>query len=333
MAMLELLSRLWELLIVDPFSRFADFISERRGLSIGVAAAVILIAGTLLWWLVIREVWIGQPVMLRIVEGTVEISTSQRGDFTEAADGTWLNEDTRVRAEENSLVVLQFFEGSTIKIDGPAEIHLFWCRSLKGEPQEASRSIRLAVLRGRVTAAATRATDSGSLFEVQTLNSVGVVQGTMFEVVVDEQENTTWEVSQNTVRVGAITVGNDLRAMVTLLPLNPGYLIKIPSLPPEWRQDQSILNQLMMTTRDMVRSSVKANSSDIELKEASMVTSNPEPDIAIFKVDRVAKPALTAAAVQEVPSGYKMVTHEILTKWVTGIVVAKASVVKRMFIP
>ena len=81
----------------------------KRWLWLGLAAALVLIAGAT-YWLMIREVWVEQPVMLRILGGEVEVYSVHQGEYLGSADKTWLEAGNCIVAKENSLAVLQYFE-------------------------------------------------------------------------------------------------------------------------------------------------------------------------------------------------------------------------------
>ncbi|MEE8174702.1 MAG: FecR domain-containing protein, partial [Dehalococcoidia bacterium] len=307
-------------------------LSRRTKIGLGLAVALISIA-LVSYWLMIGEAWTEQPVMLRILRGEVEIHAVHGGEPIGSADMTWLDAGNCITAKENSLAVLQYFEGSAVVIEGPAEVHLSWSRSRQGQLQDARRSIGLEVLRGEVAVAALRQTEPGALFELRAPNSVGVVQGTRFVVEVDERGSAAWEVSQGTVRVGAITTDSELEAVVALLPLNAGDSVAIPPLPEEWREDGAMSQKMMALASDIVRRSVEEGGSDVRVKGASLVASNPETGTAVFRMEEMVRPAATPAAAPQLAPDYKVVNDEMLARMVPGIVIARPTVVKSLFVP
>ncbi len=316
----------------------------------------LLVLAALIYWFLFRESWVKEPVILRILNGEVEIYTTQEGKFVKASDGARLSESTRVRTQGDSLAVLQFFEGSSSKLEGQAEVVLATSRSLnvqplntgKSNPLDAiatiirtlkkrlvgsGRAVAFDVLRGDVTVAAIKDTDSRSSFEVRTLNSLGRVQGTLFEVAVNEQEGTIWEVSQGIIGVGAITTADDLNAAVVLTSLNAGYAIAISPLPQPWRQNSAILKQLRKSTENIVRKSVEEGRFNVQVKGASLIGSNPETGNVVFGIDKVVKASAAAAPTPLLPADYTPVNDVVLAEKTPGVVIYKASALKRLFVP
>ncbi|HEY83262.1 MAG TPA: 6-bladed beta-propeller [Dehalococcoidia bacterium] len=305
---------------------------KRKRLWLGIAAALVL-ALAAIYWLVIREVWVEQPVMLRILKGEVEVYATHQGEFLGSADKTWLEAGNDIRAKPDSLAVLQYFDGSTVKIEGEAEVHQSWSRSLKEQPLEAARSIGLEVVQGRVAIAAVRQTNPDSLFELLTLNQVAVVQGTMLEVKVGKAQETILEVSQGAVRVSAITVDSEQRAVVTLIPLNAGDVVAIPPLPEEWREDPAVLKRLVTVARNLARKSVAKDRSDVKVGGASLLALNSETGTAVFKVKKAIKPASRVPAPPPLPANYQEKRDEVLAQHAPGIVLARVDVIRRPFFP
>jgi hypothetical protein len=282
---------------------------KKSGLELALVVALVAIY-LAVSWLLFQERWVEEPVMLRILRGEVEIHTVHAGEPIPPADPTWLSAGNCIEVKQDSLAVLQYFEGSIVKIEGPAEVHLSWCRRLGERPQEAGRSISLEVSRGKVAVAITRRTAPHSLFELRTPNSVGIVQGTVLEVEVDEEGASVWEISQGTVKVGAITVGKEREAVVALIPLNAGDSAAIPPLPEEWREEPAVFGQLIGTARTIVKKSVKEERPDVKAAGVSLVAANPETGIAVFKVEKVVQP-VTVTAPPPLPPDYKVVKDEV----------------------
>jgi len=305
---------------------------KQRKLWLGAAAALVLILAAI-YWLAIREVWVEQPVMLRILKGEVQVYASHEGEFLGSEDKMWLEAGNDVRVKPDGLAVLQYFDGSTVKIEGEAEMHHSWSRSLKGQPLEAARSIGLEVVHGRVAIAAVRQTNPDSLFELLTLNQVTVVQGTMLEVKVGKTQETILEVSQGSVRVSAITVDSEQKPVITLIPLNAGDVVAIPPLPQEWREDPDALKRLVSVARELARKSAAKDRSDVKVGGASLVALNPETGIAVFRVKKAISPAAEVPASPPLPASYQEKKDKVLVQYAPGIAFARVDVIRRPFFP
>ena len=314
-----------------PISKVNNiFTGRKKWIWLGLVL-VLAIALLAVYWFLFREVWVRQPAILRILNGDVEISTSSRGEFVKASDETWFDEKTRIRTKEDSQVILQFFEGSAVSIEGPAEVSLLTSRALQGQRLNQSRSIALELLRGKIKVTAARLATQHSLFEIQTPNSVGIVQGTTFQVEIAETGTAYWQVSQGILRVGAICVGQNQENVVLLTPLTAERIIAIPSLPVEW-QPPATQQQLIQTTRNIVLKSLTASRSDISVGGTTLLASNPEMDIALFHIAKITEKSAAPVNTPEVPASYTNIEHSLF-QMVKGLVVARPPVTEYLFVP
>ncbi|MFC2034412.1 SMP-30/gluconolactonase/LRE family protein [Chloroflexota bacterium] len=297
-----------------------------------IITAIIISIAWGIYWVSTRPVWTDQDVMLRILRGEVEIYSTHGGNSIGSNDETWLDEGNCIIAKENSLAIMQYFDGSIVKIEGPAEIHQSWSKSIKGKALNAGRSIGVEVLKGKVSVMAAEQTSPDSLFELQTPSSVGVVEGTIFKVKVDNEGAAIWETSQNSVRLGAITWNNNMEPVIVLYPLKTGYAISIPTLPDEWRLDWGISNHLMSLAENMARESVKKGHHSVNIKGTSLVDSNSDIELGIYSIDDEIEKA-TAKTTPKFPHGYQILDVNILAQEANNISISKAPVIIKPFFP
>ncbi|MFC1920128.1 hypothetical protein ACFLYQ_00205 [Chloroflexota bacterium] len=276
--------------------------------------------------------WTDQPVMLRIINGEVDIYSGQDRQFLGSGDETLLNAGDYIEAKENSVALLQYFDGSRVLVEGPAKVCQSWSRSVKGASLKDGRSICLEVTKGYVAVQAVEQSFSASCFEVCTPNSVGIVQGTIFEVNVKESAETTWETSKGAVMVGAITLDNKQNPKVAISTLNRGYLMAIPRIPDEWQSDQEFCDRLLGTTRAIISESLRKDKLGARVKGASPVMTNMEIGLAVYKINVQSIPAATPAA-SPVPHGYQLIQNQIFIQEAPGISVASTSVIIKPFFP
>ncbi|MFC1864570.1 hypothetical protein ACFLYG_01925 [Chloroflexota bacterium] len=300
-------------------------------LAVAIAAiAILLIFGAR--YLPERDIeWVEQPVMLRLLRGEVIVNTTLGGELIGSEDKTWLNTGNYIKVGENSTILLQYFDGSLIKVKGPAELVNNWSRSIKDEDLDKGRSISLAVLQGIAYISATEQTDSDSLFEVITPSSVGVAQGTVFKVVVKENSESIWVICEGIVRVGSITQDGNLGTVILLKPMSPGDAIAVPPLPEEWHEAPSISEKMITITRDIVQMSVKKGYSNVQTESASLLIADPEFDLAVLQVKEETKPTIPTYT-PELPHNYKVLDYEILMGAEYNVVFAKTpSILKPIF--
>jgi sugar lactone lactonase YvrE len=302
------------------------------GLSLVFVAALASIT-LLAIWLTAEEVWIEKPAMLRILEGEVEVSGAVGSAPGPAADMTWLNSGSRLRAKQGSRAIVQFFDGSVAEIRGPAEVHLSRSQGLEGRPPGGPRSIGLEVLNGKATFSVAGQSSTHSLFNVRTPSSVGQVQSALLEVDVREGGGAIWEMSRGTAWIGVMTADRDWAAAVALIRLNARDGAAAPALPEEWREEQSIVETFVAAAEDIVRESARAGTPDVRVDGTSLVALGLGRGSAVFRVSGVVRPATAIAAGPQLPPDYESTRDPTLEANVPGLVVASTQVLRSPFIP
>ena len=313
-------------------------IGVRFGLVLALAAIVSLVFWFLppeswSFWPINEESWIEQPVMLRILEGEVELASLDDVTYAPAADMTWLNAGSQIWAKRGSLSILQFFDGSAVQIEGPAQIGLTRSQSLTGRDLSGPRSISIEVVLGRVTVAAARQTSRSSLFELRTPNSFGQVQASLFVTEVYEDGGAVWESSRGTVRVGAMTADRDSRAVVALIRLNARDSVAVAPVPRVWQSDQATADALATVAAELVAKSVRRGSPDVHVDGVSLQGMNLNSGNAVFRVIDVKELATVSAAIPELPPDHTATRDEILEYNTRGLMIAATALLKSPFLP
>lgn len=309
-------------------------LSPKAKIIVMFALVIVLgMAGTAIYWQLSREPWVEQPVMLRVFEGEIEINTPKGEGPVAAADKTSLGEGYYIRAKQDSTAELQYFDGSAVYIEGPAELFLsssrFLSRQYPGEP----RTVGLEIFQGKITVTAARQASQRSVFEVRTPTSVGRVQATLFELDVQGGQGDIWEVSRGTVMVGALISDTDQKAAVALVSLNAGDSLAILPLPEVWQEDWETYEALLTAARDIVAKSIREGRPDVQVGGTSLLAFNPDTGSAIFRVDNVLKLAPSMAAAPQLPPDYQPVEDEVLNQWAPGLVLANPPALRSPFIP
>ncbi len=154
-------------------------------LGLGVIILVAIVAAL---QLMAQDPWQTKPAAMQILEGKPGVYSSHLGKLLNSVNGTSLEPGNFVATEQNSSAVLQYFDGSAIKIDEKTEVQHLWSRSRKQqpnlvsqgkfylnqlmrrlsgrdaatEPEGTGRSIGLEVLYGKIAVSATRQTAPGA---------------------------------------------------------------------------------------------------------------------------------------------------------------------------
>ncbi len=150
-------------------------IRSRRPIALGltVLAAVAVVAAYLAF--TAGPARAKQFATLRILEGSVEVRTGE-GAFATGTDGQTLRQGNTLRTPPDGRAEIEYFDGSTTRLDHGTEFTLEELESVTGRPQ--SRRIRGAQGSGRTLNRIAKVTDSQSRFDVETPTAVASVRGT-----------------------------------------------------------------------------------------------------------------------------------------------------------
>lgn len=325
---------------MEKLFEFFDFsyMSGRAKIILGLVLLMVLaLVAFGVWWFVLRDEMVEQPVLMQVLTGEVEYYRGSKATTVSSGDDiVSLQEGNRIIAKPGALAVIRYFDGSAVKIEGQTEVELSLTRG-SGEEQlpKVSRAISLLLQKGKITAGVVALKEMGSrsFFEIVTPNSVGVVDGTIFEVEVNELRETYWEVGGGIVNVAAVAVGSDMLPVVALIPLNAGDAIAVPALPIEWRDDRSTAESMLAAATGIARESVWQASSDVTVKGTSLLGLNEETGTSVFNLDIDIALASAVITISEIKPGYTVVIDQLLAQFAPGLEVTKAPLVKRMFVP
>ena len=300
-------------------------------LKIGFSVALFcMLAVVAAYIFLVRNAWDKQPVMLRILSGNVQVLASREEPAIPSVDNTWVDAGNYVRGQsDNSSALLQYFDGSAVQLDGVMEIRQLSSQQPKDARIDGARAIQLEVVRGKAAVASVRQASRRSLFEVQTSNSVGRVNGTVCEVYVNDQNDVVWEVSQGTARVAAISVGTDQRAVITLSVLKAGDSLSIPALSDGWQADMGVQKKLMDTAREIASDSGEGGPPKADMKGTTLLGFNPDQKTAVLSIDGVRSATPSKVGPKLVPP-YNLVKDDLITRFSPALVRAKPPLAKQV---
>jgi len=127
--------------------------------------------------------------------GTVQVQKKGSTAWTNAAAGTKLEAGDSLKTESDGSAVLLFFDGSSMEVKANSQI-LVSEMSITGT---GSTSIGLNQIVGSTINRVAKLVDSSSKYEVDTPAAVAVVRGTVFDLVVDENGDTTIKSEEDSV--------------------------------------------------------------------------------------------------------------------------------------
>ncbi|UCH43725.1 MAG: SMP-30/gluconolactonase/LRE family protein [Dehalococcoidales bacterium] len=302
-------------------------------ISIGLLVVLIpLVVLGILYWPPARVVWVEQPAMLHVLKGEVAVYANPDGEFIGSAEQTWLDAGNYIKAEDDSLAVLQYCDGSAVKIEGPAEVYHGWSRSMRGKALSEGRSISMEVLQGEVAASLAEPTSPRSSFNLKTPSSIGVATGNVFRVKVDETGEAIWEVTQGNVTIGCITPDSELKPALLLESLDAGYVVAVSPLPDIWKNDPSVSDRLFTIAESVVSKSGEKGRYSVNVKGASLMLSDAEAGLAVYRITEIEKTVNDYPGIPHLPHGYDVIEYEILDG-VTGVVFAYNNHVIKPFFP
>jgi len=302
-------------------------------ISIGLLVVVtpLVILG-IIYWPPARVAWVEQPVMLHVLKGEVGVYANPDGEFVGSAEQTWLDAGNYLKAGDDSLAVLQYCDGSAVKIEGPAEVHHIWSRSIRGKALSEGRSISLEVLQGKIAVSLAEPTSPQSSFCLRTPTSVGVAKGTVFKVKVGETGEAIWEVTQGTVTIGCITPDSELRPALVLNSLDAGYVVAVSPLPDGWQNDPPVSDRLFTVAGNIVNISSEKGRYSVNVKGSSLMLSDAEAGLAVYRITEIEKTATNYGGIPDLPHGYTLIEYEILDE-IPGVVFAHNSHIIKPFFP
>lgn len=308
---------------------------KRFLISAAVTVTVVLASG-IAFLLVARQQWQPEPVTLQILEQEVSIYDGHDGNRISSANGTLLQTGNFVKAGVGGSGALLYFEASSVKIDGLAEVQHLWSQSRKARSdllsqakfylslagnrllskpsttrmQGTGRSIALEVLYGKITASASRENDPDSFFEVWVPGGVLVTRGATFTANVDAERGTVIIVHQGTVLIGTATMDKQNRAVIAITTLTAGKALSIPPLPIEWRQDEDAYSQLMEKIRTIVENALKGIF--VAVKGTSLDAMEIGNGTALFIFDQNIIPSQNILMPPSLPAGYNILIDPLL---------------------
>jgi len=316
----------------DTFQRIID-IPKWSKVTVIIALVIALLAAGVFLYLTNRAVeWDDQPVMLRLLKGTVVVRNSLDGDVINATDRTWLNNGNCVQVGENSFVALQYFDSSLVKIKGPAEVIVTRSQSVLDQDFSYGRAISLNVLYGSTSIRAAQPENTqDSIFEVVAPDSVGVVEGTMFGVSVDRENGTVWNAYEGVLRVATVAGDSQQNTVVVLSALSPFEVFFIPSVSIESLREITE-DEVLTITREMAQLSASQQRSDISLKKVTLIEKDDEIDFAVYGITGLTVPP-TVSSIPDVPSGYETLDNDIITSGKYHVVLAGSTSHFKPFFP
>lgn len=218
--------------------------------------AVLLIGATIFFAVRPQDFSEDLPATLKIVQGTAEVKSGS-GSWQRAADLQPLQPGDSVRIGAGSVVFVNYFDGSTTRLNDQSELKLVSSRRAGTKPGllpkllsmfgggeeagelEADTEVSAMLLVGKALTRVQHLGSSKSTFQVQTPNMIAGVTGTVFETVIDPSSGElVWQVAEGSLLGTALLVddatGQVAGALTSMLP-NDSFRVK--ALPASLGQD------------------------------------------------------------------------------------------------
>ena len=175
-----------------------------------VVFALVFIVGTgFILWQRGRTATEPRAAVLTEVNGLVELRSGANGEWQTAAPGAVLQTGYQVRTDTGATALITYFEGSITRMGVETSLEL---TDLSARQDNRWTSITFTQLRGHTDQLVLPLPSDDSRFEVTTAAAVIRVQGTAYQITVDDNGDTQVDVTQGQVTVVA---GSDEQMLST----------------------------------------------------------------------------------------------------------------------
>jgi hypothetical protein len=248
---------------------------------IAILVLVVALLGGVAYWVMPERAVTVQAATLRTVKGTAEIRKGDEGDWIEARDMALLYPGDWIRGKKGDEALIQYFDGSSSLLIGSFTAQLAQSWQFNLAEGGKTYAIKEAISLGKaITWVAT--VPSLSSFQLETPGSVAAVQGTILEVVVDEQGGARWSVMEGEIKVVAVVVTKDKEYAAVLIPLKAGDRVALPPPPQELMAEKTIADKVISLVSELAKESVRQQKSDVQVGGLQVAGLNMNTGTAVY---------------------------------------------------